>query len=264
MGGNGQRTSEIYSPPYLFKGTRPTITSAPANRRLRTDLLRPNARRRSNFKGHDAETLLGDPCFQHEPVIISTLNFSQAPGGLNVVAPSGAAVASPATVAPPGHYLLFILNGSGVPSVAKIVQVATLNSIEVTPANQTIQTGTTRQFTATGTYSNTTKTQNITSQVTWTSSNTAVATINGSGLATGMSAGSTNISATLPGTGVTRSTALTVQAAPAPLAITTSSLPTGTVNIAYSATLAASGGAPPYVWSLNSGALPSGLNLSCE
>ena len=28
MGGNGQTTSEIYSPPYLFKGTRPTITSA--------------------------------------------------------------------------------------------------------------------------------------------------------------------------------------------------------------------------------------------
>ena len=39
------------------------------------------------------------------------------------MAPSGAAVASPATVAPPGPYLLFILNGSGVPSVAKIVQV---------------------------------------------------------------------------------------------------------------------------------------------
>ena len=27
-----------------------------------------NVRRRNNFKGHDAETLLGDPCFQHEPV----------------------------------------------------------------------------------------------------------------------------------------------------------------------------------------------------
>ena len=73
------------------------------------------------------------------------------------MAPSGAAVVAPTpTVAPPGPYMLFILNGSGVPSVAKIVQVATLKSIAVTPANQTIQTGTTRQFTATGTYSNTT------------------------------------------------------------------------------------------------------------
>ena len=87
----------------------------------------------------------------------------------------------------------------------------------MTPANQTIQTGTTRQFTATGTYSNTGKTQNITSQVTWTSSNTAVATIDGSGLATGKSAGSTTVSATLSGTGVPAgSTTLTVQAAPTP------------------------------------------------
>ena len=39
------------------------------------------------------------------------------------MAPSGAAVVSPATVAPPGPYMLFILNGSGVPSVAKIVQI---------------------------------------------------------------------------------------------------------------------------------------------
>ena len=33
MGGNGdpQKNSEIYSPPYLFKGTRPTITSAPTS-----------------------------------------------------------------------------------------------------------------------------------------------------------------------------------------------------------------------------------------
>ena len=105
--------------------------------------------------------------------------------------------------------MLFILNGSGVPSIANapnlpagqapIIQLATLTSIAVTPANPTIQTGTTRQFTATGTYSNTTKTQDITSQVTWASSNTAVATIDGSGLATGVSAGSTAISATLPG-----------------------------------------------------------------
>ena len=31
MGGNGQTTSEIYSPPYLFKGTPPEITSAPTS-----------------------------------------------------------------------------------------------------------------------------------------------------------------------------------------------------------------------------------------
>lgn len=45
------------------------------------------------------------------------------------------------------------------------------------------------------------------------------------------------------------------------LAITTSSLPSGTVNVAYSATLSATGGQPPYTWSIT-GSLPSGLTLN--
>jgi len=40
------------------------------------------------------------------------------------------------------------------------------------------------------------------------------------------------------------------------------SLPTGQVNTAYSATLTASGGTPPYSWSVASGSLPAGLSLS--
>jgi hypothetical protein len=50
--------------------------------------------------------------------------------------------------------------------------------------------------------------------------------------------------------------------APPALGITTASLAAGTVGVAYSQALGASGGSPPYSWSLNSGALPSGLNLS--
>jgi hypothetical protein len=46
-----------------------------------------------------------------------------------------------------------------------------------------------------------------------------------------------------------------------PPSITTTSLPNGTQNAAYSATLAATGGATPYSWSVVSGALPSGLAL---
>ena len=88
---------------------------------------------------------------------------------------------------------------------------ATLTSIAVTPANPSISTGSSQQFTATGTYSDG-STRNITSQATWTSSNTAVATINAGGLATGVSAGTTMISASLAG--VTGSTVLTVQPAP--------------------------------------------------
>ncbi len=51
-------------------------------------------------------------------------------------------------------------------------------------------------------------------------------------------------------------------AGPAPIAITTSSLPGGSVGAAYSASLQASGGTPPYSWSVVSGQLPSGISLS--
>ncbi|HET6840959.1 MAG TPA: putative Ig domain-containing protein [Candidatus Angelobacter sp.] len=50
--------------------------------------------------------------------------------------------------------------------------------------------------------------------------------------------------------------------APAPLAITTSSLVAGNINTSYSATLAATGGTTPYTWSVSSGALPAGVGLS--
>jgi hypothetical protein len=46
-----------------------------------------------------------------------------------------------------------------------------------------------------------------------------------------------------------------------PLTITTTSLPSATVNYNYSTTVGASGGVMPYTWSLSSGALPQGLNL---
>ena len=49
---------------------------------------------------------------------------------------------------------------------------------------------------------------------------------------------------------------------PAKLAISTSSLPTGQTGVAYSALLAATGGTPPYTWSVTSGTLPAGLTLN--
>src|SRR5450432_462485 len=55
---------------------------------------------------------------------------------------------------------------------------------------------------------------------------------------------------------------LTVNAAPPALGITTSSLAAGTVGAAYSQTLGASGGTPPYSWSVASGLLPAGLTLA--
>ncbi|MFN0171761.1 MAG: putative Ig domain-containing protein, partial [Bryobacteraceae bacterium] len=47
-----------------------------------------------------------------------------------------------------------------------------------------------------------------------------------------------------------------------PLAITTTSLPGGVFGQPYSATLQATGGRPPYFWSLAQGVLPVGLQLS--
>ena len=57
---------------------------------------------------------------------------------------------------------------------------------------------------------------------------------------------------------------LTLTVSPASLAISTSSLPNGQTAVAYSATLAASGGVPPYTWSLTSGTLPAGLALNAS
>ncbi|HVU15367.1 MAG TPA: DUF4082 domain-containing protein [Candidatus Didemnitutus sp.] len=134
---------------------------------------------------------------------------------------------------------------------------ATLVSIAVTPANPSVTTGATQQFTATATFSDS-STQNLTSQAAWTSSATSKATINAAGLATGVSAGTTTISASFGGAG--GSTVLTVL--PAPVAIITTSLGNGSVGSAYSAALAASGGTTPYTWTLASGTLPSGLSLA--
>jgi hypothetical protein len=45
------------------------------------------------------------------------LPFVRTTEGLNVTAPGNP------TLAPPGHYLVFILNGNGVPSVARVVRI---------------------------------------------------------------------------------------------------------------------------------------------
>jgi uncharacterized repeat protein (TIGR03803 family) len=74
-----------------------------------------------------------------------------------------------------------------------------LTSIAVTAPNSSISEGTTQQFTATGTYGDN-SIADITTQVTWNSSNTGVATIGAStGLATAVATGSASISASLNG-----------------------------------------------------------------
>ena len=77
------------------------------------------------------------------------------------------------------------------------VTAATLVSIAVTPSAPTIAKGATQQFTATGSYSDNSQ-QNITSTVTWASATPSVATIGANtGLASGVGAGTSQITATL-------------------------------------------------------------------
>jgi trimeric autotransporter adhesin len=89
------------------------------------------------------------------------------------------------------------------------VTAPVLNSIAVTPANDTIPVGTLTQFTATGTYSNNT-TQNLTSMVTWSSSNTTDVTISATGLATALSTTAAPITITATLGTVSGNTGLTV------------------------------------------------------
>lgn len=82
-------------------------------------------------------------------------------------------------------------------STTVTVTVANLSSISITPASKSISSGQTQQFTAIGILQNG-DTEDVTDAVTWTSSNTAAATIDSSGLATGQtvtSSQTTNITA---------------------------------------------------------------------
>jgi uncharacterized protein YjdB len=140
-----------------------------------------------------------------------------------------------------------------------VVTVPALTSITVTPTNQSVSVGGTLQFTATGNYQGG-ATQNITSQVTWSSVTTSVATVSSSGVATGVGAGTSTITATL--NGVAGTTSLTVVSSGGPLTVTPITLPTATEGTAYSVQLQATGGTPPYNWIIVQGSLPPGLTLS--
>jgi trimeric autotransporter adhesin len=88
------------------------------------------------------------------------------------------------------------------------VTSATLSTITLKPLNATITLGTSQQFSAQGEFSDGT-TQNLTQQVTWSSSDISVAILNASGAASTTGIGTTTIQATMGA--VTASTTLTVQ-----------------------------------------------------
>lgn len=120
-GGDDQANAEIFSPPYLFKGARPAITAAPASVGYGQTFFvqTPNAASIAKV------TWIRLPSVTHAFDMnqrINRLSFTAVAGGLNVTAPVSA------NLCPPGHYMLFILDGNGVPSVAKIVQITTVSA----------------------------------------------------------------------------------------------------------------------------------------
>jgi hypothetical protein len=119
LSAGGEQTganAEIFSPPYLFKGARPTTTSAPSSVKYGQTFLigTPDAVSISQVTW----IRLGSVTHAfNQSQRLNHLQFVQATGGLNITAPANA------NVAPPGHYMLFLVNSNGVPSTARIIQI---------------------------------------------------------------------------------------------------------------------------------------------
>jgi hypothetical protein len=111
-----ENNHEIFSPPYLFKGARPTITSLPATVSYGQtfSVPTPNAAQVADVRW----IRLGSVTHAFDmSQRANTLAFSRTASGVEVTAPDNP------NLAPPGPYLLFILNRNGVPSAGKIVRV---------------------------------------------------------------------------------------------------------------------------------------------
>lgn len=116
-GGDYQPTGEIYSPPYLFQGVRPSITSAPSWIAYG-----------SNFQlGFTSSTGSNRVVLISLSSVTHSVNMGQRYVLLTEGVAAGGAVSVPAPVsgnlAPPGYYMLYVVNGNAVPSVSQIVRV---------------------------------------------------------------------------------------------------------------------------------------------
>jgi galactose oxidase-like protein len=111
-----ETSHEIFSPPYLFRGKRPTITSAPGSagygQTFNVDTPYAAQVTEVSLIRLGSVTHAFDQNTRFVP-----LTFSRRTGHIRVTAPT-----SP-NLAPPGHYLLFILNRNGVPSEGEIIEL---------------------------------------------------------------------------------------------------------------------------------------------
>jgi Domain of unknown function (DUF1929) len=114
------RDAEIYSPPYLFDGNglpavRPTVTAAPEMAELGDTIFVQTPDAASIEKAlwivPGAVTHAQDWTQR-----ANVLEFTAVDGGINIVLPANG------NEAPPGYYMLFLVNDAGVPSVAEWVR----------------------------------------------------------------------------------------------------------------------------------------------
>jgi hypothetical protein len=104
------------SPPYLFLGPRPVITGAPASvaygQTFAVSTPDPATIGQVTFVRLGSTTHAFD---QNQR--LARLSFTTTATGVSVHAPAHG------NLAPPGHYMLFLINGDGVPSVARIIRI---------------------------------------------------------------------------------------------------------------------------------------------
>jgi hypothetical protein len=113
--GGGAQQIDFYSPPYLFKGPRPAITSAPnqVDYGASFDIA-------TSGPAVDSAVLMAPGSTTHAVEMNARrvqLSVTATPTGFTATAP-----ASP-NLAPPGWYMLFVMTPDGIPSVATWVHV---------------------------------------------------------------------------------------------------------------------------------------------
>ena len=117
-GDTDHKDAEIFSPPYLFKGAQPVITNVPTKVVYGQQFV---------VTTPDAASITKVTLIRLSSVTHS-FNENQRLNYLSYSAPTGAGrldVFAPANgkVCPPGHYMLFIVNGNGATSVGKFIRV---------------------------------------------------------------------------------------------------------------------------------------------
>jgi hypothetical protein len=153
--GNYEQRQEIYSPAYLFnadgsRAARPGI-SAVSSDAVRYGLTFQVSTPDAADIGSVVLLRPGSPthAFDQEQRFVG-LSYTAGSGVLNVTAPPDG------NIAPPGYYMLFILNSAGVPSLARFVHLSSANqpptaSIDSPAADVTINPGQAVSFSGSGT-----------------------------------------------------------------------------------------------------------------